>query len=173
MRCYHSRPEWTWVRWQWRGTLHSPKLHRCWNLTIRLFSVIYRILVRGGVSYPSAEMQSVYSTAPADWAILQIVVFRISVDLGLITIDEWLHTAQSSWTGASPLDTVPCHIHDVLFGWNSYPSAVYTLGLFYASTTGLWTDCEVLLKELISVFFASGNSKFIDATTHSATINRT
>ena len=66
-RCYHSEPEWTWEQWQWRGTPHSPKLQHCWNLTIRLFSVISRTLVGGG-SYPSAEKQSVYSTAPADWA---------------------------------------------------------------------------------------------------------
>ena len=44
-RCYHSGPEWTWERWQWRGTPHSPKLQDCWNLTIRLFSVISRTLV--------------------------------------------------------------------------------------------------------------------------------
>ena len=25
-RYYHSGPEWTWERWQWKGTLHSPKL---------------------------------------------------------------------------------------------------------------------------------------------------
>ena len=37
------------------------------NLSIRLFSVISRTLVGGGL-YPSAEMQSVYSTVPADWA---------------------------------------------------------------------------------------------------------
>ena len=60
-------PEWTWEQWQWRGTLYSPKLKQYWNLTIRLFSVIIRTLVRGG-SYPSAEKQSVYSTALANWA---------------------------------------------------------------------------------------------------------
>ena len=52
----------------------------CWNLTIRLFSVIYRTLVGGGC-YPSAEIQSVYSTAPVDWAIhrfkCQTVLFQI------------------------------------------------------------------------------------------------
>ena len=48
IRCYHSGPEWTWERWQWRGTRHSPKLQHCWNLTIRLFSVISRTLVSGG-----------------------------------------------------------------------------------------------------------------------------
>ena len=67
MRCYHSGPEWTRERWRWRGTPHSPKLQLCWKLSIRLFSVISRTLFGG--SYPSAEVQSVYSTAPADWAI--------------------------------------------------------------------------------------------------------
>ena len=50
-----------------KGYSASPKLQHCWNLTIRLFSVICRTLVSGG-SYPSAEKQSVYSTAPTDWA---------------------------------------------------------------------------------------------------------
>ena len=67
--CYFS--EWTWEWWQWRGTPHSSKLQHYWNLTIRLFSVISRILVGGG-SYPSAEKQFVYSTAPADWAIIRV-----------------------------------------------------------------------------------------------------
>ena len=47
-RYYHSGPEWIWERWQWRGTLHSPKLQHYWILTIRLFSVISRTLVGGG-----------------------------------------------------------------------------------------------------------------------------
>ena len=47
--CYHSGPEWTWEQRQWRGSPHSPKLQHCLNLTIRLFSVISRTLVRGGV----------------------------------------------------------------------------------------------------------------------------
>ena len=66
IRCYHYRLEWTLERWQWRGTLHSPKLQHYWNLTLRLFSVISRTLV--GESYPSAEMQLVYSMAPANRA---------------------------------------------------------------------------------------------------------
>ena len=36
------------------------------DLTIRLVSVISRTLI--GMSHPFVEMQSVYSTAPADWA---------------------------------------------------------------------------------------------------------
>ena len=49
-------------------TPHSPELQHYGKLTIRLFSVIYRTFVREG-SYPSAEVQSVYSTASADWEI--------------------------------------------------------------------------------------------------------
>ena len=67
IRSYHSEPEWTWEWWLWRGTPHSPKLQHYWNLTIRLFSVISRTLV-GSRSYPSTEMQSVYSTAPSNWS---------------------------------------------------------------------------------------------------------
>ena len=65
IRCYHSKSEWTWEWWQWKRTPHSLKL-----LTIRLFHVISKTLIGGGegVSYSSAEMQSVYSTAPATWA---------------------------------------------------------------------------------------------------------
>ena len=37
--------------WQWKGTLHSPKLLHYWNLTIRLLSVISRTLVGRGGSY--------------------------------------------------------------------------------------------------------------------------
>ena len=55
-------------QWQWRGAPHSPKLQHHWNLAIWLFSVISRTVIGGGGSSPSAEVQSVYSTAPADWA---------------------------------------------------------------------------------------------------------
>ena len=36
--------------------------------TAGLFRVISRTLIRGWGSYPSTEVHSVYSTAPADWA---------------------------------------------------------------------------------------------------------
>ena len=50
-----------------KGFSAFHKFQHNWNLTIGLFSVISRILVRGGGSYSSAEMESVYSTAPDDW----------------------------------------------------------------------------------------------------------
>ena len=53
-------------QWKWKDPLHFPKFQHYWSLTIRLLRVISRILV-GGV-LPSTEIQSVYSTAPADWA---------------------------------------------------------------------------------------------------------
>ena len=40
--------EWIQEWWQWKGTLHSPKLRHYWSLTIRLFSVISRALVGRG-----------------------------------------------------------------------------------------------------------------------------
>ena len=77
VRCYHSGTKWTWQWWQWKGTLHSSKLLHYWRLTIWLFSDITRKLV-GGESDPCAEMQSVYSTAPADWAISGLRFVSIS-----------------------------------------------------------------------------------------------
>ena len=46
-RCYHSELEWTLEQWQWRDTPHSLKLQD-WSLTIRLFSIISRTLIREG-----------------------------------------------------------------------------------------------------------------------------
>ena len=50
IRCYHSRTEWTWEGWQWRGIPDSLKPQHHWNLTIRLFSVIYRTLFVGSLT---------------------------------------------------------------------------------------------------------------------------
>ena len=47
------------------GCSAFPKLQHYWNLTIRFLSVISTTLVGGG-SYPSLEVQSVYTTTPAD-----------------------------------------------------------------------------------------------------------
>ena len=84
-------PERSWEWWQWKGAPHSPKLQHYRSLTIRLFSIISKTLVREGLtplqrcsqcilqpqltkpqdtlggSYPSAEMQSVYSAAPTNF----------------------------------------------------------------------------------------------------------
>ena len=51
-RCYHSGLECIWKQWQWKSTPHSPKLKYYWSLTIRLFSVILKTLVTGGVLTP-------------------------------------------------------------------------------------------------------------------------
>ena len=67
MRFYHCGAERTWKQWQWRDVQHSPKLQHHWSLIIKSFSVISGHSLGGG-SCPSAEVQSVYSKAPADWA---------------------------------------------------------------------------------------------------------
>ena len=48
------------------GTPHFPSLQHYWNFTIRLFCVIFG----RSLGYPSAEMHSGHSTAPADWVII-------------------------------------------------------------------------------------------------------
>ena len=63
----------TWEWWQRRGALPLPqkkkkkkKKRHHWNLIIRLFNHIKDTHWEG--SYTSAEVQSVYSTVPANWA---------------------------------------------------------------------------------------------------------
>ena len=115
VRCYHFGPEWTWKWWLWKGTPHSLKLQHYWNLTIRLFSVISWTLV-GGVlslcweavsvfwspsrlaliwrgSYPFAEKQSVYSTAPTNWAIRYNSLFILTRHAGF-TKEDLLKTPE-------------------------------------------------------------------------------
>ena len=48
-----------------KGTPHSPKLQHYWNLTIRLFSVICRILIR----VVCRDAVSVFYS-PSDWVIV-------------------------------------------------------------------------------------------------------
>ena len=45
---------WTREWWQWRRTLHSPKFQHYWNLTIRWFSVLSRML--NGVFYTLSQL---------------------------------------------------------------------------------------------------------------------
>ena len=63
------------------GVLRIPQS----PITIRLFSVISRHLL---VGYPSAEVQSVYSTATADWAI-NIFQWKLSQFYRKIYIYDW------------------------------------------------------------------------------------
>ena len=42
--------EWTWEQWQWNESLrNAAKVQHYWSLTIRLFSIVFRRLVGGGV----------------------------------------------------------------------------------------------------------------------------
>ena len=58
IRCYHSRPKRIWEWWQWSGTQFSPKLQHKWNLTIRLVSVISRILIVAVVFFTPLQRSS-------------------------------------------------------------------------------------------------------------------
>ena len=66
---YLSGPEYTCDHWQWKGLSHSPKFQHYLTLAISLFSIISRVLFGIGC-YQSAEMKSVYSAVPADWAVI-------------------------------------------------------------------------------------------------------
>ena len=55
-----------------KGYSAFPKAPALLESHHEIFSVISRTLVGGGGAYPSAEKQSVYSTAPADWAIHRV-----------------------------------------------------------------------------------------------------
>ena len=85
---------WTWDRWQWRGTLPSPKLLHYWNLTIRLFCVISRTIV--GASYHPVEIQSVCSTAPAD------STSRALVEEGLTPLQRYTRWILQTQPNGSP-----------------------------------------------------------------------
>ena len=60
------------------GVLQIPQSS---SITIRLLSIISSTLVE--VSYPCAERQSVYSTAPDDWANLVNNTWRVSGKLDI------------------------------------------------------------------------------------------
>ena len=56
-------------RWQWRGTLHYPKLQRYWSLTIKLFNVISRILIKWrDLTLLQRCSWYILQPPPADWA---------------------------------------------------------------------------------------------------------
>ena len=65
-----------------KGYPHSPKLQNFWSLTIRLFRVITGDSL--GYSYRSAEKQSVYSAAPANWAIRYDLIICVCCFLALV-----------------------------------------------------------------------------------------
>ena len=80
--------------------VHSQKFQHKWNLIIRLFSVISRILVGGGGSYPSAEVQSAYSIVPADRAMsTRSIVYRCTYCVSIAGILR--QTSTNKWTNTS------------------------------------------------------------------------
>ena len=85
-------PEWTWEWWQWRGTLHSPKLRHHRNLTIRLFNVIFRTLVSvyvcgGSYTLCRGAVSVFYSPSRLSKVWLGLVLWHIN--------HYWLFNAES------------------------------------------------------------------------------
>ena len=64
------------TRWLWRGTPHFPKLQHYWSLLSRLFNVISRTLVGGGLTLPRDVVGIFYG--PNVWAeFVGVIFFRI------------------------------------------------------------------------------------------------
>ena len=68
IKCFHSGPEWTREQWQSR-VHHIPQSSSITGVSPSDFLVSYLWHWLVGGSYPSVEMQSIYSTAPANWAL--------------------------------------------------------------------------------------------------------
>ena len=65
-------------------------------------------------SYPSAEVQSVYSTAPANWArTLMSITSVVQSGPRSNGNEELLHIPQTSMAGASQIKAILCHIQDI------------------------------------------------------------
>ena len=65
-------PFWTWLdlgAWQWRGTLHFLMFQHYWSLIMELFSVTFRTLVGGVLTFCrcSRYIQQTQLTRPKSW----------------------------------------------------------------------------------------------------------
>ena len=87
------------------GVLHIPQSSSIAG-TSPDFSVICRTLVGGGGSYPSAEKQSVYSTAPADWATSSLTRF-VNSYMAKVLFNSFMKTYQ----------VTPLRVRVDLAGW--------------------------------------------------------
>ena len=81
---------WTWEQWQWRGTMHSPKLQHYWSLTIILVSVVSRTLIGGGVLPLCREAVGVfYSPSVLGNVLLIYIIFHLFTLLILVKCQLW------------------------------------------------------------------------------------
>ena len=128
VRCYHSRSDWTWEQWQWRGTPSSPKLNHYWERIIRLFNVISWTLI-GWWWVKSLQRWS--------WRILQPQPSRDS-------LPDCLRSYQDTrLLGCSPFAEMKSKYSTTPADWNlpsnsliSYPG--HWLGEFYPSAEMQW-----------------------------------
>ena len=83
-----------------KGVLHIPQSSRITGAS-SLDLVSYPGHSLGGGSYPSAEMQSVCSSAPANWA---IDLWRLNLTYCQLRLSEW-KTTSLNWFEKHPLST--------------------------------------------------------------------
>ena len=163
---YQVLPLWTREQWQWRDTLHFPMLQNYWSLAIRLFSVISRTLA-GEESYPSAEMQSVYSIAPAKKAAiffspcLHQLLVNSRADLILLSLSSIttgrssrLHLVSIQGWCKSLLSGQHWHVHKKMSGVHSYFFRSAPHVLFVLHRRFVWWEAGVhsatLLLSIVS-----------------------
>ena len=121
--CCHSGPEWAWERWLWRLLRIPPSSSNTepssWDC---LVSYTGHSL---GKSYPSAEIQSVYSTAPSGWAAMQFcVICRTIVSGDSLTHLQRCYRYILQAPGRLGWNAVLCHIRTVVISvvcvWGSF-----------------------------------------------------
>ena len=92
IRCYHSRPEWTWEQWQWRDTPHSLNLQG-WSPANRWFNVIFQDTCLWGGSYSSA-ISVFYSPSWLGWAMKGYLALCRSLEMELAVLCPIQNTLQ-------------------------------------------------------------------------------
>ena len=73
LRCCQTWSGWTWEQWR-EAVLHIPQNSRFTGVSLSDYLILYLGQLLWGF-YPSAEMQSVYSTAPVDGAFLKLILY--------------------------------------------------------------------------------------------------
>ena len=153
---HHSGLEETWEQLHWKGTPHSQSFRTGYCLISNL-----RHFVRGGYSYPSTEMQSAYSSAPAN-LVEQIRVqysfckiYRSALysvwAVTLRSFDTLLHFSYNKWgmkiilrnlNRSMTSSSVPSSLNVgslcIFLNWQKYPHQVLTLEILKPFVVAHW-----------------------------------
>ena len=94
--------------WRWRCSPHSPKLQYYWNLTIRLFSVIFRTLVGRCLTLLPRSSQCILHPSPGNWAISFLFGYTNKIGKLLKLIVEFLSEWNNVLWTAFVFDLMTC-----------------------------------------------------------------